>query len=242
MAAPPARGAACERVNLQQNWIAAKWAGCARYRNAPASAGHRSLRRSQGSLMPDSAFVSPAISRRVPFTPARCIAWPTACANASARGSTIALTDNITAAGRRADDLLAMTEGDELDICYFSSSYLAARVPSLSQFDRPFRFADRTAAYALLDGSAGRADRRAMWRGPPASACSDSGTTAFATSPTAAIRSAGRPTARACASARSTTPCTRPSSAGSASSRCSSTSRIWSRPSPTAPSTRRKIR
>jgi C4-dicarboxylate-binding protein DctP len=68
----------------------------------------------------------------------------------------VALTDNITAAGRRADDLLAMTEGDELDICYFSSSYLAARVPSLELFDRPFRFADREAAYALLDGAAGR--------------------------------------------------------------------------------------
>jgi C4-dicarboxylate-binding protein DctP len=68
----------------------------------------------------------------------------------------IALTDNITAAGRRADDLLAMTEGDELDICYFSSSYLAASVPSLELFDRPFRFADRESAYAALDGAAGR--------------------------------------------------------------------------------------
>ena len=64
----------------------------------------------------------------------------------------IALTDNITATGRRADALLAMTEGDDLDICYFSSSYLAARVPALAQFDRPFHFADRAAAYAQLDG------------------------------------------------------------------------------------------
>ncbi len=67
----------------------------------------------------------------------------------------IALTDNITAAGRRADDLLAMTEGDELDICYFSSSYLAARVPSLALFDRPFQFAERGTAYARLDGATG---------------------------------------------------------------------------------------
>jgi C4-dicarboxylate-binding protein DctP len=67
----------------------------------------------------------------------------------------IALTDNITVAGRRADDLLAMTEGDELDICYFSSSYLAARVPSLALFDRPFQFAERARAYAQLDGATG---------------------------------------------------------------------------------------
>jgi TRAP-type C4-dicarboxylate transport system substrate-binding protein len=67
----------------------------------------------------------------------------------------LSLTDNITATGRRADELLTMTEGDELDICYFSSSYLAARVPSLNVFDQPFRFADRQAAYALLDGASG---------------------------------------------------------------------------------------
>jgi len=68
----------------------------------------------------------------------------------------IDVIDNITATGRRADDLLAMTEADELDICYFSSSYLAARVPALELFDRPFRFADRDAAYAACDGEAGR--------------------------------------------------------------------------------------
>ena len=71
----------------------------------------------------------------------------------------ISLTDNITASGQRADALLAMTEGDELDICYFSSSYLAARVPSLALFDRPFAFAERPAAYVELDGATGRAIR-----------------------------------------------------------------------------------
>jgi C4-dicarboxylate-binding protein DctP len=64
----------------------------------------------------------------------------------------IALTGNVTASGRRADDLLAMTAGDELDVCYFSSSYLAGRVPSLAMFDRPFAFADRAAAHAELEG------------------------------------------------------------------------------------------
>jgi C4-dicarboxylate-binding protein DctP len=71
-------------------------------------------------------------------------------------GVEIRVTDNITAVGRRADELLTLTEGDELDICYFASSYLAARVPALDLFDEPFRFADRQDAYALLDSAMGR--------------------------------------------------------------------------------------
>lgn len=71
-------------------------------------------------------------------------------------GTEIAITDDVTAEGRPAGDLLTMTDGGEIDGCYFSSSYLAARVPSLGLFDRPFRFADRTAAYQALDGPAGR--------------------------------------------------------------------------------------
>ena len=65
----------------------------------------------------------------------------------------IELVGNVTAAGRRADDLLTMTEGDELDICYFSSSYLAARVPALALFDQPFKFASRADVYAALDAA-----------------------------------------------------------------------------------------
>jgi TRAP-type transport system periplasmic protein len=64
--------------------------------------------------------------------------------------------ENITATGRKAADLFVMTEGDELDICYFSSSYLTARVPSLGLFDLPFPAVDRDAAYALADGAADR--------------------------------------------------------------------------------------
>jgi C4-dicarboxylate-binding protein DctP len=70
-------------------------------------------------------------------------------------GIEVELTPSITAAGRRADDLLAMTEGDELDICYFASSYLAERVPSLALLDRPYLVADRPSAHALLDGAEG---------------------------------------------------------------------------------------
>jgi C4-dicarboxylate-binding protein DctP len=64
--------------------------------------------------------------------------------------------EDITRAGRKAAELLAMTEGDELDVCYFSSSYLVARVPSLGLFDLPFRFADRESAYRVLDGETGQ--------------------------------------------------------------------------------------
>jgi C4-dicarboxylate-binding protein DctP len=71
-------------------------------------------------------------------------------------GIEVEFTGSITAIGRRADDLLAMTERDELDICYFASSYLVARVPSLGLLDRPFLVADRPSAYALLDGAEGR--------------------------------------------------------------------------------------
>jgi len=65
-------------------------------------------------------------------------------------------TENFTAAGGKAVDLLSMTEGDELDICYFASSYLTGRVPSLGVFDLPFHFTDRHDAYALADGPTGR--------------------------------------------------------------------------------------
>jgi TRAP-type C4-dicarboxylate transport system substrate-binding protein len=71
-------------------------------------------------------------------------------------GIEVELTGSITATGRRADDLLAMTEADELDICYFASSYLVTRVPSLGLLDRPFLVADRVSAYALLDGAEGQ--------------------------------------------------------------------------------------
>ena len=63
--------------------------------------------------------------------------------------------ENITRDGRKAADLLSMTEAGELDGCYFSSSYLAGRVPELGIFDLHFEVPDRRAAYALLDGELG---------------------------------------------------------------------------------------
>ena len=69
----------------------------------------------------------------------------------SARRLTFDLQENVTAAGRKAADLLTMTANGELDLCYFSSSYLAARVPALNLFDLPFQFSDRAQAYASID-------------------------------------------------------------------------------------------
>lgn len=65
------------------------------------------------------------------------------------------LVADVTASGRNATDLFPMVEGDELDLCYFASSYLVKRVPNLAVFDLPFLFADRLALYARLDGDLG---------------------------------------------------------------------------------------
>ena len=63
--------------------------------------------------------------------------------------------ENIVSRGHKAADLLSMTESGELDGCYFSSSYLAKRVPELGLFDQHFVVPDRRRAYALLDGALG---------------------------------------------------------------------------------------
>ncbi len=63
--------------------------------------------------------------------------------------------ENIVARGHKAADLLSMTESGDLDGCYFSSSYLAKRVPELGLFDQHFVVPDRRRAYSLLDGALG---------------------------------------------------------------------------------------
>ncbi|MDA4844455.1 TRAP transporter substrate-binding protein [Hoeflea poritis] len=62
---------------------------------------------------------------------------------------------NIVERGQKASDLLSMVESGTLDACYFSSSYLASRVPELGIFDQHFIVPDRTRAYAVLDGALG---------------------------------------------------------------------------------------
>ncbi|MEO0830909.1 MAG: TRAP transporter substrate-binding protein [Pseudomonadota bacterium] len=78
-----------------------------------------------------------------------------ALAKESGGGLTLDFDESIVARGHKATDLLTMTENGELDGCYFSSSYLAKRVPALGLFDQHFVVPDRRRAYALLDGALG---------------------------------------------------------------------------------------
>lgn len=66
------------------------------------------------------------------------------------------LDGDVTASGHKAADLLDMVEAGELTLCYFSTSYLAARVPEFALLDLPFTIRDRNHAYAVLDGPLGR--------------------------------------------------------------------------------------
>jgi C4-dicarboxylate-binding protein DctP len=63
---------------------------------------------------------------------------------------------DVTAIGRPSMDLFDMVEGEELEVCYFASSYLAHRVPDLAVLDLPFTIATREEIYPKLDGALGR--------------------------------------------------------------------------------------
>lgn len=65
------------------------------------------------------------------------------------------LTGNVIEQGHRAADLLTMVENGDLDLCYFSTSYLAERVPEFALLDLPFIIEDRETAYRILDGALG---------------------------------------------------------------------------------------
>lgn len=65
------------------------------------------------------------------------------------------LDGDIVATGRPAADLLDLVERGELTMCYFSTSYLARRIPELALLDLPFLFDRRERAYTLLDGALG---------------------------------------------------------------------------------------
>ena len=70
-------------------------------------------------------------------------------------GIAVEFEENIAARGRKVADLLDLVESGELDLCYFSSSYLTARVPALGVFDIPFMLTDRGRTRALLQGALG---------------------------------------------------------------------------------------
>ncbi len=65
------------------------------------------------------------------------------------------MTANVTDQGHKAADLPAMVADGRLDLCYFNSSYLAERVPSLALFDIPLALAGREHIYGQLDGDVG---------------------------------------------------------------------------------------
>jgi TRAP-type transport system periplasmic protein len=77
------------------------------------------------------------------------------------------LEGNIIESGRKANDLLTMVENGTLSMCYFSTSYLAKRVPEFALLDLPFLTKNRVQAYSALDGPFGRilADRLAACSG-----------------------------------------------------------------------------
>ena len=62
---------------------------------------------------------------------------------------------NIMDDGRPAADLLDLVESGDLDLCYFSTSYLCRRIPELAVLDLPFRFATLEEAHSALDGELG---------------------------------------------------------------------------------------
>ncbi len=66
------------------------------------------------------------------------------------------LDGNIVNSGYKAADLLSLTENGELDMCYFSTSYLADRIPEFALFDLPFVIDQRNTAYAAMDGPLGK--------------------------------------------------------------------------------------
>ena len=67
----------------------------------------------------------------------------------------VSFESDITERGCKATDLLDLVRSGDLDLCYFSSSYLTRHVPALGLFDLPFQFPDRSDTRLLLEGQLG---------------------------------------------------------------------------------------
>lgn len=65
------------------------------------------------------------------------------------------LESNVVARGHNAADLLEWVRTGRMELCYFSTSYLAEAVPEIAVLDLPFVVARREQAYAALDGALG---------------------------------------------------------------------------------------
>ena len=72
------------------------------------------------------------------------------------------ITWNIMDEGRPNTDLFELVEAGEMFFCYFSSSYLGARVPPLNVLETPFLFDSLESAHRALDGGLGRALQQAV--------------------------------------------------------------------------------
>lgn len=68
----------------------------------------------------------------------------------------VPLEFNILDRNRPASDLLDLVETGEMFMCYFSTSYLGARVPALNVIELPYLFSDLDAAHGALDGTLGQ--------------------------------------------------------------------------------------
>jgi TRAP-type C4-dicarboxylate transport system substrate-binding protein len=72
-------------------------------------------------------------------------------------GVAIQIDYNIMDSGRPAQALLEEVEAGRMTLCFFSSSYLAGRVPGLGIIDLPYVFDSLEHAHAALDGRLGAA-------------------------------------------------------------------------------------
>jgi TRAP-type transport system periplasmic protein len=68
---------------------------------------------------------------------------------------TVEVDYNILDQGRKAFDLVTDVEAGEATLCYFSTSYLADRVPELGIIDLPYVFDSLAHAHRALDGPLG---------------------------------------------------------------------------------------
>jgi TRAP-type transport system periplasmic protein len=69
----------------------------------------------------------------------------------------VSIDYNILDRGQPIQDLLAEVESGATTLCFFSSSYLADRVPQLGIIDLPYVFGSLDTAHAALDGALGAA-------------------------------------------------------------------------------------
>ena len=72
-------------------------------------------------------------------------------------GVAVEIDYNILDSGRPIQDLLADVESGATTVCFFSTAYIADRVPDLGIIDLPYLFSSLEQAHAALDGPLGEA-------------------------------------------------------------------------------------